>query len=110
MNMANDFGAPVFVTACDIVTSEKKPTWNKTFGIAMSAACYLGNIMGKGGTFVKNVGIASAPWALGSIYEIVKGNGVSMPVSRRVTRRLSSSTLVSPGLTRDQENVSIITP
>ena len=68
-----DLGAPALVAAADIATDELKPTWNRPVGIGLALAGYiLGGVLGMGGTFVKNIGIAAAPWAFGSIYQYVK--------------------------------------
>jgi len=73
-----DLGAPALVAAADIVTDEMKPTWNRPLGIGIAAAGYILSFLGMGGTFLKNVGIAAAPWAIGSIYQYVKeSSGVS---------------------------------
>jgi len=83
---AEDLGAPALVAAADIATSELKPEWNRPLGISLAAAGYiLSGLLGIGGTFVKNVGIASFPWAIGSIYQYIKE-------SAAVTGRASSRT------------------
>jgi len=91
-----DLGAPALVAAADIATDELKPTWNRPVGIGLAAAGYiLGGFLGMGGTFVKNIGIAAAPWAIGSIYQYVKeSSGVSgraqrAPVASRLSRPIS---------------------
>jgi len=84
-----DLGAPAVVALADILTDEKKPTWNRPVGIGLAAAGYvLGGLMGMGGAFVKNLGIAAAPWAFGSIYQYIKE-------STAVTRRAPSPTVGS---------------
>jgi hypothetical protein len=79
-----DLGAPAVVALADIVTTERKPDWNRPVGIGLAAAGYiLGGVMGMGGTFVKNLGIASAPWAFESIYQYIK-EGTATPAAARV--------------------------
>lgn len=79
-----DLGAPAVVAGVDVLTTEKKPEWNRPIGIGLSAAGYiLGGVMGIGGPFVKNLGIASAPWAFESIYQYIKES--TAPVSARVS-------------------------
>jgi len=83
------------VAAADIATDEMKPTWNRPVGIGLALAGYiLGGVLGMGGTFVKNIGIAAGPWAIGSIYQYVKeSTGVtSRPTGARASAgvRLSS--------------------
>lgn len=96
---AEDLGAPALVAAADIATDEMKPTWNRPLGIGLAAFGYLlGGVLGMGGTFVKNIGIASAPWAIGSIYQYVKeSSGVS---GRAVTMRPSRASGVSSRIGR----------
>jgi hypothetical protein len=80
---AEDLGAPALVAAADIAMDELKPDWNRPVGIGLAAAGYiLGGLLGMGGTFVKNIGIAAAPWAFGSIYQYIK-EASGTPVSRR---------------------------
>ena len=68
-----DLGAPALVAAADIATTELQPTWNRWFGIGLAAVGYVaGGVLGIGGTFVKNVGIAAFPWAAHEIYQMVK--------------------------------------
>lgn len=94
-----DLGAPAVVTLADVLVSEKKPDWYRPVGIGLSALGYvLGGVMGIGGGFVKNIGIAAAPWAFKSIYEYVKeattpvaGRAQSVVMSRpRVGARIAS--------------------
>jgi len=88
---SSDVGAPAVVAAVDVLTSEKKPTWNKPVGIGLSALGYvLGGVMGIGGAFTKNLGIAAAPWAMESIYEYIRGTTVtSQRLSLQPASRIS---------------------
>lgn len=80
---AEDLGAPALVAAADIATTELKPIWNRWVGIGLAAVGYVaGGVLGMGGTFVKNLGIASFPWAAHGIYDMVKEG--TAPVSRQV--------------------------
>jgi hypothetical protein len=93
---AEDLGAPAVVAAADIVTTEVKPTWNRWMGIGLAVLGYVGGgVLGMGGNFVKNLGVASFPWAVHSIYDMVKeGTGVTSravsrsPVSSRISRSI----------------------
>ena len=88
IKMVDDFGAPAVVALADIATSEKKESWNKPLGIGISAASYLlGGFMGIGGNFVKQMGVASFPWAAGSIYQYIKE---AAPISARTSSKVSS--------------------
>jgi hypothetical protein len=78
------------VAAADIITSEKQPTWNRPLGIGLAVAGYvLGGVMGIGGGFLKNLGIASGAWGIESIYEYIRE--ASSPVTRQpVQQRLKT--------------------
>jgi len=79
IKFGEDIGAPLAVAAADILTTQYQPTWNKWVRIGLAAGGYiLGGWMGIGGTFVKNLGIASAPLAIESIYSMIK-EGVGAP-------------------------------
>ncbi|MCD6362138.1 MAG: hypothetical protein J7M38_14870 [Armatimonadetes bacterium] len=112
---AEDLGAPAVVTAVNVVTETQKPEWNRPVGIGLAALGYvLGGYMGIGGQFVKNLGIAAAPWAMKAIYEYIKEQtAVSARTARlemRPSARLGTSTVVSPAYKPEEETVSIITP
>lgn len=79
-----DLGAPALVAVADIAIDAQKPTWSRPVGIGMAAAGYiLGGVMGMGGQFMKNLGIAAAPWAFESIYNYVKeATPISSPASK----------------------------
>ncbi len=100
-----DLGAPAVVAAVDVLTTEKKSEWNRPVGIGLCVAGYvLGGVMGIGGPFVKNLGIASAPWAFESIYQYIKGS--TAPVEARVTgNRLvaRSASRVTAPITRSSQ-------
>lgn len=87
IRLAEDVGAPVLVTAADMLVGQTKPTWSDGVGIGLAAAGYIGSYMGYGGPMVKNIGIAAAPWAFKAIISKVSGAGVSgMAVRQRVAR------------------------
>jgi len=74
------------VAAADIITTEKQPTWNRPLGIGLALGGYiLGGLMGIGGGFVKNLGIASGAWGIESAYEYIKE--ASAPVSRQAVQQ-----------------------
>ena len=100
MSMLEDLGAPALVAAADVLTSEQKPTWNRPLGIGLAVAGYLLSYMRIGGSsmtpFLKNLGIAAAPWAFESIYQYAKQGTFSptarmtrTPVASRVARPIS---------------------
>ena len=100
----DDLGAPAVVTLASIGVDQVKPSLDRPMGIGLSAAGYiLGGYMNIGGNFMKNVGIAAAPWAMRSIYEWAKGAGLGGRVNN--TRLASVRGRVSryPGPARDEE-------
>ncbi len=70
---APDLGAPVAVTAVDLVVKSVQPTWQEWVDYIMAAGGYIGAAMGWGGDFVKNVGISSLPLAGEKLYDRIKG-------------------------------------
>ena len=85
IRLVEDVGAPLAVTAVDLIIETTRPDWTKWATYAMAAGGYLADFLNWGkGDFAKNVGIAALPAAARNIYEQVKG--VGSPVS---SRRLS---------------------
>jgi len=98
IKLVEDVGAPAAVALADILTTENKPTWNRPVGIGLAAVGYvMGGMMGMGGGFVKNLGIAAAPWAMESIYQYIKEAtaGTSSRATMRPVERLRASAAVS---------------
>lgn len=83
--MVEDIGAPLTVTAVDLITETAAPDWNEWIAYVMAGGSYLAGWMGWGGGFIKNVGIASLPWAAKKLYERVRG-GAGSRASRFVRR------------------------
>jgi hypothetical protein len=81
IRMMSDIGAPLAVTAVDLITETTAPNWNEWIAYICAAGGYLSGWMGWGGDFMKNFGIASLPWAAKKIYDRARGGGA--------TRRLS---------------------
>jgi len=100
IKFVEDLGPPAVVTVADVLVSEQKPEWYRPVGIGLAAAGYVaGGMFGMGGQFVKNLGIAAAPWAFRSIYEYIKeatspvsgaGRTVVMQPRARVGARVGS--------------------
>ena len=89
IRLVEDVGAPLAVTAVDLIIETTRPDWTKWATYVMAAYGYISAgtgflAVGKGGDFSKNVGIAALPAAARNIYEQVRG--VGSPVS---SRRLS---------------------
>lgn len=85
MDPLAEVGAPALVAVADVYTSEQQPTWNRPLGIGLAVAGYLLSSMRVGGSsmnpFLKNLGIAAAPWAFESIYQYAK-QGTFSPTAR----------------------------
>ena len=67
IRMVEDIGAPLAVTAIDLIVEKTKPEWNTWASYIVAVGSYVGAWMGWGGPFVKNMGIASFPWAAKNI-------------------------------------------
>lgn len=86
IDLVNDLGAPVAVTAIDLITETAKPEWNEWAAYAVAIGGYVGSWMGWGGTFVKNAGIAAFPWAAKKVYDRVRGGATSSLALRKSAR------------------------
>lgn len=70
--LAENLGAPGVVATADILTSEKKPTWNRPVGCILAAVGQALALFGIGGGFVEKMGVAATPWAMESVYLWIK--------------------------------------
>jgi len=86
IKVMEDVGAPLAVTAVDLITETTAPDWNEWTSYICAAGGYLGAWFGFGGDFMKNVGIASMPWAAKKIYNRVKGGTTKRAAYRPVSR------------------------
>lgn len=93
INLVEDVGAPLLVTAVNIGTRSLTGTvagmpWADLAVYAMALGGYAGAYFGWGGTFVKNVGISAAPLAFEKLYnKFAVQSRVGSPVAmRRVAR------------------------
>jgi hypothetical protein len=92
MKIVEDVGAPLLVTAVDILTLETKPEWNEWASYIMTGIGYLGGaFLGRGfgpisSDFLTKVGIASLPLTARGVYAYVKSQGA---VPARASQRLS---------------------
>jgi len=83
-----DLGAPAAVTAVDLVTkSVAGGKYNEIADYILAGGGYLAALMGYGGDFVKNIGVASFPLAAQKIYDRIKS---ATAVSNRVSYRAVS--------------------
>lgn len=91
INLVNDVGAPLAVTAVELITETTVPQYNEWAAYLLAIGGYAGSMMGYGGDFVKNVGIASMPWAAKKVYDRVKSmTGGTGGTSRLALRRVAA--------------------
>ncbi|HUV55826.1 MAG TPA: hypothetical protein VMV84_01205 [Dehalococcoidales bacterium] len=94
IRLVNDLVAPLAVVTVDLTSETVAPDWNEPLAYVVAGGGYLSALMGWGGDFAKNVGIASFPWAAKKIYERARGLGtvtqksvqLKRPVSKVITR------------------------
>lgn len=79
-----DLGAPAAVSIVNIVTKEVAPDWNEWAHYIMTAIGYGCGLLGFGGTFAKNIGVASLSGTVDHIYNRVRG-GVTSRAPARMT-------------------------
>ena len=82
----DDLGAPLVVTAIDIAVEATAPQWDEYVAYGLPIATWLAAGFNKGGTFVKNMAIASTPTMANRIYRQIRGGGVSGRIGKRITR------------------------
>ncbi len=77
IRVVDDVVAPLVVFGADWGTSGVTTAkYNRPVGIGLAAAGYiLGGWLGYGGTFMKNIGIASFPWAANAIKSYIQEAG-----------------------------------
>ncbi len=78
IRVVEDVGAPLVVFGADWATSGVTTAkYNRPVGIGLALGGYvLGGWLGYGGAFMKNIGIASFPWAANAIKSYIEGAGV----------------------------------
>ncbi len=86
INWKDDLGAPLVVTAIDLTVEATAPQWDDYAAYGVPIVTWLAAGFNKGGTFVKNMAIASTPLAANRIYRQIRGGGVSRRLSGRVSR------------------------
>ena len=98
IRLMEDLGAPLAVTVVDLATEAMIPAageegvnWNEMLSYVLAVGGYAAAWMRFGGDFMKNVGIASMPWAAKSVYRrfMKKESGVPVEPVEPVTRRLA---------------------
>ena len=88
IKLVEDIGAPLVVTVLDLGTETAAPEWNEWAAYIAAIGGYVGAGIGWGGPFLKNVGIASFPWAAKKIYE--RARGVTSRASKQVAYKAQS--------------------
>jgi hypothetical protein len=78
---ASDVGAPVAVVAADLITESYAPTWNEWISYIMAGGGYAAAAFNFWGPLVKNIAIASLPWAAKNLYSRF-GGGMTRRASR----------------------------
>jgi hypothetical protein len=94
LNWMNDLGAPAVVTAVDLVTETvgtPAGQYNEAASYVVAAGSYAAALLGYGGDFVLNMGIAGFPWAAKNIYKRVKAmtGTAGMPARAMAVRRVA---------------------
>lgn len=95
IKLIDDIAGPIGVGILDMVLVAKKPTWNRSAAIASAAVGLIGGgVMrfGKGGNFLKQWGVASVPWAMQSIYAMVKDAPDRVTKGSRERERIKAQT------------------
>ena len=81
-----DIGAPLAVTAVNLIVEQVAPEYDDYAIYAMTAAGYLAKYMGWGGEFVHNIGLCSMPLSARLLYDRFASKTPAVVVSRRVNR------------------------
>jgi hypothetical protein len=105
IKLVDDVLAPVAVVAVDLITETAAPTWNEWASYILAAGGYAGAMMGWGGDMVKNIGIASLPWAAKKIYNRIKTPAAT---TSRVNFRPTVSRYPAPATDTNYEGVKLI--
>lgn len=106
IKLIDDVGAPIVVVAADLITETAAPTWNEPLAYIAAIGGYVGAQMGFGGDFVKNIGIASLPWAAKKLYIRVKG--MTAAPAARMAFRPSVSRYPAPAEQSPFEGVRLV--
>ncbi|KKL52922.1 hypothetical protein LCGC14_2280630 [marine sediment metagenome] len=74
MRWMDDVGAPLAVTAIDLVTETVAPQWNEYAAYGTAVGAWVANQSGMARSdFVKNMAIAATPWAAKAAYQRIRG-------------------------------------
>lgn len=84
INWIDDFGAPLAVVGIDLVVETTAPEWNEWAAYGVAGLSWIATGMGWArGQFIKNMAIASTPWAAKTLYNRVRGG----TMTRRLTTK-----------------------
>jgi len=104
IKLVEDVVAPVAVVAVDLITETAAPTWNEWASYIMAAGGYAGAMMNWGGPFLKNIGIASLPWAAKKLYNRIKTPAAA---ARQVTFRPAVSRYPAPANETNYQGIKL---
>ena len=107
IRMVEDLGAPIAVSAVNILTKEVAPDWNEWAHYAMTGAGYLGGFMKFGGDFVKQIGVASLSGTLDHVYNRVKGGATRKVAGGRLAFRPAAYAGIRQTVVPEFENVRV---
>jgi hypothetical protein len=99
IKMIEDVGAPATVAVVSVITNELAPDWNEWAHYIMTGLGYIGGILGFGGGYVKNLGVASLDGTVQHIYTRVKGgvsSKASVPTSKMTLRSIPTGPVNRP--------------
>jgi hypothetical protein len=96
IKIVEDVAAPATVALVNIVTKEVAPDWNEWGHYILTGLGYVGALMGFGGGYVKNLGVASLSGTVDHIYNRVKGGVSSKVAGSRLAYRPASSPVHQP--------------
>jgi len=89
IKLVPDLGAPVAVVAVDLMTDRYAPKYNEWIAYLLAIGGYVAGWMEWGGDFMKNVGIASLPWAAKKVYTRITSRAAAsqrLALSRPVSK------------------------
>jgi len=84
--LSSDIGAPIAVTAVDLISETVAPDWNEWLAYISAVGGYGLAVWGVGGDMALKYGIASLPWAAKKIYNRARG---WMPAASKATTRVT---------------------
>jgi len=96
IKIVEDVAAPATVALVNIVTKEVAPDWNEWGHYILTGLGYVGALMGFGGGYVKNLGVASLSGTVDHIYTRIKGGVTSKVAGSRLAYRPTPSPVRQP--------------